>query len=521
MQQSISSWIQGHASIRPEQTALISPDERITYRQLHIRAQAAAALLHGMGLRKGERIALYTLNSPVWFELFIGAAQLGLVVVPLNVRLSAPELQFQLQDSGAVALAVGPEFVDSVAAVTAGSAVQHVICLEGGSGQWPKLTTLSYPQPDGAPPPAVELSPESPLLIVYTSGTTGRPKGAVLTHQNLFFNALNNNAGLGLTAEDVILTVLPLFHVGGIGLFATPALLAGGTVVLPRRFEPAEALRLIERERVTVMMTVPTIMQGLLDAYDASSQRPDLSSCRCFVTGGAPCPAELFARAAQAGLPFGQGFGMTETAPTLFLQPEMAVARGRLPGATIGRPGTIGKPVLFMAVKLLDLDGREVAPGEVGELCVRGGNLFSGYWNLPEATAQAFTPDGYFRSGDLARVDAEGYYMIMGRRKEMLISGGENVYPLEVEQALQAHPALAEVAVVGIPDPKWGEVPAAAFTCRPGLTVTPAELAAWARERLANYKVPKRWLRLGALPRTAIGKVVKPELTRLLQEVSP
>lgn len=548
MQQSISTWIECHARIRPDHVALVSPEQRITYRQLHERSTQAAAFLHGLGLRQGDRLALYTLNSPVWFELFIGAARLGLIVVPLNVRLSAPELQFQLQDSGCVALAVGPEFASAVGAMTESTAVRQVIRLEGATGDWPGLTAHTYsetddipestqmltPAPSGAslpaqtptteatrdPLPTPSLSPESPVLIVYTSGTTGRPKGAVLSHNSLFFNALNNMTGLGLTAEDVILTVLPLFHVGGIGLFATPALLTGGTVVLPRRFEPAQALRLIEQERVTTMMTVPTIMQALLDALEGMEPKPDLSSCRGFISGGAPCPDELFERAAKAGLSYGQGFGMTETAPTVFLQPEMAQMRNLPSGSTIGRTGTIGKPVLFMEVKLVDSDGQEVAPGEVGEICVRGGNLFSGYWNLPEATAQAFTPDGFFRSGDLAKVDSDGYITIMGRRKEMLISGGENVYPLEVEQVLQAHPAVAEVAVVGVPDPKWGEVPGAAFVCHPGAKVTAAELAAWTRERLAGYKVPRHWLPLTELPRTAIGKVIKPEIARLLQEVA-
>lgn len=511
MNESVSRWIRQHALLSPDRVALTGADRHLTYAQLNERSDRAAHVLQeSLGLRKGDRLALLMLNGPEWFEILTAAARLGVVLVPLNVRLSPVELQYQVQDAGCAALISGEEFADRLPEWLPGTPVSRVLGL-GPEYEESLAAVPAVPVPDAA-------ANEDPILIIYTSGTTGKPKGAVLTHDNLRYNALNNCVGIGLTAEDVTLTVLPLFHVGGIGLFSLPALYAGGRVVLPRRFDPVEALQLIERERVTVTMTVPTIMQAYIEALDRLDPRPDLSSCRGFISGGAPCPAELITAAAERGLPYGQGYGMTETAPTVFLQPEMQRMRELPPGAHIGRPGTIGKPVLFTDVQLLDDSGAPVPPGAVGEICVRGGSVFAGYWNLPEATAAAFTPDGYFRSGDLARADKDGYVTIMGRKKEMLISGGENVYPLEVEQALLAHPAVAEAAVVGIPDARWGEVPGAGIVLQAGASVTPDDLTAWCRSRLAGYKIPKRWRFLGALPRTAIGKVIKPDLITLIQE---
>lgn len=513
MNESISRWIRQHGALSPQRVALTAEDRTMTYAQLDERADRVASVLRGsLGLDQGDRLAVLTLNCPEWFEILTAAARIGVVMVPLNVRLSPIELQYQVQDAGCKALICGEEFTPRLPEWLPGTPVVHLL------GLGPAYEELVAAAPAG-PVPDVAANTD-PLLIIYTSGTTGKPKGAVLTHGAMLYNALNNCVGIGLTAEDVTLTVLPLFHVGGIGLFSLPALYAGARVVLPRRFDAAEALRLIERERVTVTMTVPTIMQAYIEALDRLDPRPDLSSCRGFISGGAPCPAELIAAAAERGLPYGQGYGMTETAPTVFLQPEMQRMRELPAGGQIGRPGTIGKPVLFAEVLLLDEGGAPVPPGTVGEICVRGGNVFAGYWNQPEATAAAFTPDGYFRSGDLARADEDGYVTIMGRKKEMLISGGENVYPLEVEQALSAHPAVAEVAVVGIPDARWGEVPGAAVVLKAGAEVTPDDLTAWCRTRLAGYKIPKRWLILPALPRTAIGKVIKPDLITLIQEAT-
>lgn len=523
MNDSISHWVRKHGRLSPHRVALATPQRNLTYRELDQRADRAAwGLSKSLGLAKGDRLAIYTQNCPEWFELFVAAARIGAIVVPLNIRLSLPELRYQLQDSGCTAIACGPEFLPVLPELVPDSAIRQVLALEATQTPALPVPVASYEAVLAAAPdaPFPDRADEGdPLLIVYTSGTTGKPKGAVLTHRNMLYNALNNAVGLGLTAEDVTLTVLPLFHVGGVGLFSLPTFYTGGRVVLPRRFDPAQSLQLIERERVTVTMTVPAIMQAYIAALDQMNPKPDLSSCRGFISGGAPCPEGLMAAAAQRGLPYGQGFGMTETAPTLFLQPEMQQMRNLPPGSHIGRPGTVGKPVLFADVRLLDEAGCEVAQGEVGEVCVKGGNLFAGYWNLPEATAASFTADGYFRSGDLARIDEDGYVMIMGRRKEMLITGGENVYPLEVEQVLAAHPAVAEVAVVGLADPVWGEVPGAAVVLHPACVATQEELIAWCRARLAGYKTPKRWLFPPELPRTAIGKVIKPQLVDQIQEV--
>jgi fatty-acyl-CoA synthase len=347
MNSSIGRWVREHARLSPNRTAIVAPDQRISYQDLNARADRAANLLHGrLGLRQGDRLAVYTLNCPEWFEVLIAAARLGLIVVPLNTRLTPAELQYQLEDSGCTSMVCGEEFWGVLPALLAITAVSQVVAIGFTAPLLlPGVEVVAY---EGAvttqtPPPDAARDAD-PLLIVYTSGTTGKPKGAVLTHGNMLYNALNNGVGLGITAEDITLTVLPLFHVGGIGLFSLPALYAGASIVLPRRFDPAEALRLIERERVTFTMTVPTIMQAYLDALDQMASRPDLSSCRGFISGGAPCPTELIAAASARGLPFGQGYGMTETAPTVFLQPEMQLMRNLATGQHIGRPGRSPSP---------------------------------------------------------------------------------------------------------------------------------------------------------------------------------
>lgn len=521
--QGLSNWIHRRARLHPGRVALVGPDRSLTYSEYDARGDAAARLLGSLGLGRGDRMALYMPNCLEWFELAVGAARLGAVIVPLNIRLTLPELQYQLSDSGSTLLAVAPELAAQAGTLARDTPVHTVLALgpvPAPAALPPGVAAADY----GAAPaaageaPAAAVGLDDPFLICYTSGTTGKPKGAVLTHGNIHWNGVNNALGLGLSAADTILTLLPLFHAGGIGLFATPALYTGGRVVVPRRFDPAEALGWIEREQVTVVMVVPTIIQALLAELDRPGAAPaDLSSLRLVCTGGAPCPPEVFAAAERHGLPFGQGYGMTEGAPTIYLQPEFAWTP---PGhrGIVGKPGTIGKHVPACDVVLRAADGSPVPAGEVGEITVRGPNICAGYWQNPTATAAAFTPDGYFLTGDLAAMDADGYVTIMGRRKEMIISGGENIYPVEVELALGQHPAVAECAVLGLPDPRWGEVVGAAVALRPGQTATPAELAAFCRARLAGYKTPRRWLVVDALPKNPLGKVIKPQLVQQLQE---
>ncbi len=492
----IGEWIRLRADWHPDRTALVGDDRRLTYADLDRRANRLAnALQARYGIRRGDRVAFLAFNSLEFMEVMVGAARLGAILVPLNFRLTAPELQYQLADSGSRLLFLGPEQKEMQVTMLAGTAVEHVVDL---AASFEELLASASEAPVSGDHPL-----DTPELIVYTSGTTGKPKGAVLTQGNILGNAINNAMCLDITSRDVNLVPLPLFHVGGIGLFNTPTLFAGGTVVIPRKFEPEQCMRLIEQEQVTFYLGVPTVHQALLPLYQ--SGKYPTPSLRRLLSGGAPCPAELIEAYTELGYPIAQGYGMTETAPTVFLQPDREGP---------GKIGTIGKAAGFCQVKLQREDGTETAPGEVGEITMKGPNVFAGYWNLPEATAAAFDGDGWFHSGDLARRDEDGYITIMGRKKDMIISGGENIYPLEIENLLLTHPAVADVAVFPVPDSRWGEVPHAAVVLKAGAAAGAEELSAFLGGQVARYKQPKAYHFIAAIPRNALGKVVKTELTR-------
>lgn len=498
----IGYWLRKHAGLHPQRAALIAPEGRWTYGALNQEANRVAHSLKSLGLREGDRLGILAMNYPQFLALLFGAGKLGIVVVPLNYRLSPPEIAYQLQDSGVRVLFVGAEQAAFIPALQEQTSVQGIYVLEGeppdGCGAY---TALITDQPDSEP--AGSLPWDRPLLTVYTSGTTGKPKGALLTHANQFWNAMNDIVALRLTADDVALTLLPLVHVGGIGLFTLPTLLMGGRVVLPRRFEPNEALRLIEQERATVVMGVPAIWQMLLEC--PLLDQVDLSSVRAFYNGGDRCPLEVVEAFRRRGLPFGGGYGLTETSPTAFMLEPEDFERGT------GRLGFIGKPAFFTDARVMTPEGEEVPHGEVGELWLRGPNVFAGYWNLPEATDEVFV-DEWFRTGDLASQDEEGFTYVVGRRKEMFKSGGLNVYPAEVEAVLGQHPAVREVCVIGVPDPRWNEVGRAILALQPGATASGEELLAWCEGRLARYKIPKTVVVVEALPRNTLGKIVRAEV---------
>ena len=335
---------------------------------------------------------------------------------------------------------------------------------------------------------------DDPLLILYTSGSTGKPKGAVLPHRQIHWNAVATTTAWELTAEDVAPVSTPLFHTGGWNVFATPLWLRGGTVVLMDAFEADGFLAAMEEEGCTIALTVPT--QLLMLAESPRWGRP-LPRLRRFVSGGAPCPASLAARVRAAGYTFREGYGLTECGPNCFAISDDDAAQ---------RPGCVGWPVPFLEMRLRAEDGGEAAAGQPGELLLRGPQVFTGYLRNPEQTAATFTDDGWLRTGDLAMRDEDGAYRICGRRKEMYISGGENVFPAEVEAALSDCPGVAEAIVVGVPDEKWGEVGRAFVVVRPDALLTEAEVAAHARARLAGYKVPKSVVILPEIPRLGSGK---------------
>ncbi|WP_320780588.1 long-chain fatty acid--CoA ligase [Streptomyces sp. CRN 30] len=496
--QGIGSWPARRARKTPGRTAVVHGDRRYTYRELYGRVLRLARALRDLGVVHGDRVAYLGPNHPAFLETLFAAGTLGAVFVPLNTRLAAPELAYQLADSGSTVLVHDATALAGTAG-TAGTAVKHRIVLgaptEGAAGYEELLGGTGDAPPA---PPDGSVGPDDPCLIMYTSGTTGRPKGAVLTHANITWNSVNVLVDTDLAADEVTLVVAPLFHTAGLNMTCLPTLLKGGRVVLLDSFDPARVLDVIERHRVTYMFGVPTM-------YDAMAAQPrwataDLSSLRSLSCGGAPVPARTIETYLARGLAFSQGYGMTEASPgVLFLDREQTAAKA----------GSAGVPHFFTDTRVSGPDGRDTGPGERGEILVRGPNVMRGYWNRPEDTAAAFTDGGWLRTGDVARTDEDGYAYIVDRLKDMFVSGGENVSPAEVEDALLSHPSVRECAVVGVPDPEWGEVGHAVVVLAPGARADGAELLAHLRGRLAKYKIPKTVAFAPELPRTASGKVVK------------
>nr|WP_259547276.1 o-succinylbenzoate--CoA ligase [Heyndrickxia oleronia] len=486
----IAYWIEKWAYTHPDRTAVITDNEKVSYKHLdRMIASAAQRIQEKLQGRKGERIAILSHNRLEYIVLLFAIAKAECVAVPLNIRLSAKELIFQLNDSGSRILYAEEDNSEFAASLVEQSELECLAFMENVCEE--TQTSFAFER---------TIDEEAPYIICYTSGTTGKPKGAVLTQSNIFWNAVNNKLAIDLTSEDRCIVLLPLFHIGGIGLFAFPALFSGGTIVIPGKFDPEKTLAMIEKYQVTVVMGVPTIHQALLTS--PSFNTTDLSTVRWFYNGGAPCPRELIDAYFDRGFLFGQGFGMTETSPTLFMLSKEDAPRKR---------GSIGKPVLFSEYKLLDSEGREVEKGAVGELAVRGPNIMKEYWNRADATKDALR-DGWLLTGDLAKTDDEGFLFIVGRKKEMIISGGENIYPLEVEQVISQLEGIAEVAVVGNADPLWGEVPAAFIVKENGSALTEEEVIQYCQGNLAKYKIPKKVTFLKEMPKNATGKIQKTKL---------
>ncbi len=474
----------------PARTALVDRTRgvRLSYAELDAAADRWAALLRARGIGRGALVGVLAGNRHEIPELFFACGRVGAALVPLNWRLAARELAPILADARPElvfgeerfrALTEGVEWIDLDRDVPA-------LLARGGPAA-----------------PDVELGGEDAALVLYTSGSTGAPKGAVLPHRQIVWNAVATATAWELGADDVVPVSTPLFHTGGWNVFATPAWHRGATVVLFDGFDAEGFLAAVEEEGITTALTVPTQLLMLTESPRWGRTLPRL---RAFVSGGAPCPPTLAERVRAAGYRFREGYGLTECGPNCFsISDEEARAR----------PGSVGWPVPFLEMRLEAADGREAEPGEPGELLLRGPQLFAGYLRAPQRTAEVLSPDGWLRTGDLARRDADGAYSICGRRKEMYISGGENVFPGEVEAALADCPGVAEAVVVGVSDERWGEVGRAFVVLRAGEYATgEAEVVAHARARLAAYKVPRSVLILPEIPRLGSGKPDRAALLR-------
>lgn len=501
------------ARLTPAKTALIdvAGSRRLSYAELDARAVATARFLQGdLGLSKGDRIGLLAGNSVEFLDVFFAVPKAGVVLVPLSTRLTARELEFVVRDSGIRALIYDRSTIDTVRALRPLVSLEAWITMDeaaaDGEGWLAERVKLSA----AAPWSPAACDPEEPYCLLYTSGTTGQPKGVIVPHRMVTWNGYNTAMCWQLREDDVSPIFTPLYHAGALGAFLVPIFTIGGTIVLHRGFEPSEVWRTIEQERCTVVLGVPTIWKLLMEAPEFQSA--DLRHVRWFISGGAPLPEYLIDAYQCRGVVFKQGYGLTEVGVNCF---AMTVED------SIRKKGSIGKPLMFTATRLVGEDGHEVPVGEVGELWLKGPHVSRGYWNNPQATAAALDDAGWFHTGDLARRDAEGFHYIAGRKKDMFISGGVNVYPAEIEGELLLHPDVQDAAVIGAPHDTWGEVGVAFVVSRPGRTPSPDALTEHLAGRLARYKVPREFVFVDALPRTPYGKVVKAELQRAYAAAKP
>jgi long-chain acyl-CoA synthetase len=489
----LASILDAAATSRPDGAALRLDDLTLSYPQLHDAARRVASLLTSAGVSPGDRVGLMLPNIPAFPVAFYGALTAGAVVVPMNPLLKSREVAYYLSDSGARLLFVWRDFAGEAAkgAADVGAEVIQVDDADLSSalaGHRPAASSAAADDADDA-------------VILYTSGTTGQPKGAQLTHGGLTRNArLTAETLLQNHPNDVMMGCLPLFHVFGLTCGLNATVLAGGTLTLLPRFEPGKALDIIARDRVTIFEGVPTMYAGML--HHPAADSADTSSLRVCVSGGAAMPVEILRGFEEKfGCMILEGYGLSETSPVAsFNHPHLP-----------RKAGSIGTPVEGVEMRLVSDAGDAVSPGEVGEIAIRGHNVMKGYWGKPAATAEAI-PDGWFRTGDLARVDEDGYYYIVDRKKEMIIRGGYNVYPREIEEALHEHPAVAEVAVVGMAHAELGEEVGAAVALKPGAEATPAELQQFVKERVAAYKYPRRVWLVAELPKGPTGKILRREV---------
>ncbi len=489
----IGSWPALRARRDPERTALVCGDERTNYAELERRVGLAAGALREAGIKPGRRVATALKNRVEFVELLFGTARAGAIFVPLNFRLSSEEVAYALSDSGAEIVVVQ---VDTAGAVAA--------ALELMDGEPPRVISVDGPDADYAgwreaalPLDPHPVRPQDPVSIVYTSGTTGPPKGAVLTHGGVLSNVENYLADWDLRRDDATLVVNPIFHVV-LYILTVPLLYKGGKVVLMEDFDAAEAMRLAEAEEITCWFAIPTAWQMMLAAPEL--EQLDTTRLRFVGSGGAACPLPLMERFAELGLDYRQGYGLSESTSS---------AHTMGPGDWSRKPGSIGRPFFHVEARIVDEEGRALPAGEVGEIQLRGRNICAGYWRKPRETAESFDAEGWFSTGDIGRADEEDFYWIVDRKKDLIISGGENISSIEVEQAVVSHPRVAEAVVIGLPHERWGETPCAVVTTVDGAELDQAELIAFTRERIAHYKCPTVVITVDELPKTATGKIAK------------
>ncbi|MCA4133377.1 long-chain fatty acid--CoA ligase [Arthrobacter sp. M4] len=512
----VGSWLRRRVAKSGPKTAIISGSTAISYAELAERTERLAQALRRRGVAKGDRVAYVGENHPSFVETFFACGLLGAIIVPLNTRLAPPELQFQMQDSGARLLVGSAALEQLAAAAVQSTGVQYRLVVDDGAAAGPVVAPLGATQVgpvveryeaalDAVPADRIEVAVTlvDGAMILYTSGTTGRPKGALLTHGNLTWNCINVIVDMDLNRNDVSLLISPLFHVASLDMGLLPMILKGATVILEPKFDAGRVLSLIAEHRVTTLNGVPTTFQMLAEHPDW--QTSDLSSLDKLTCGGSAMPRRVLDAYEDRGIGFTSCYGMTETAPGATMLP---VWRSR------DKAGSAGLPHFFTDVRIADPLGAVAPAGEIGEIQISGPNVIKEYWNRTDATLDSYVDGSWFRSGDMGYRDDEGFLFVSDRLKDMIISGGENIYAAEVEAAIAELDAVSGVAVIGVPDEKWGEVPRAIVTLREGASLTEAQLQGFLDGKLARYKIPKSVVFVQEFPRTASGKIRKVELRK-------
>ncbi|GEN44801.1 class I adenylate-forming enzyme family protein [Alkalibacillus haloalkaliphilus] len=488
-------WLQSRAQLYPNDEAVVDVQAQLSlsYEELNDRATVLAEGLKHSGIQKGDRIALLSLNHISYFDTLFACLKVGAIFVPLNWRLSKDELTYVLQDSDPKLVIIHPEFEQSLAWL---NKTYNTLLIDHSNYMY----DLDRQVID-----EVSLCETDPLAMIYTGGTTGKPKGAVLSHRSIMWNALNTIISWGLTKDDRTLTAIPMFHTGGLNALSIPILMAGGQVIIHAHFDPDQAVEHLIKYRCTIVLFIPTMYQFITESLIFKEN--DFPHMKVFLSGGAPCPLTIYERFENKRLQFREGYGLTEAGPNNFYIE---------PGDARLKKGSVGQEMMFNDIDIVNDAGDSVSVNEVGELWLRGKHLFEYYWNQEEETMAQLHGE-WLKTGDLARRDQDGFVYIVGRKKDMIISGGENIFPLEIEHWLASHCDIQEVAVIGVPDELWGEK-VVAYISTSNLNLDGAQLEIYCEEKLSRYKIPKAFYFVDELPKTHVGKINKTALTRWFQE---
>ena len=499
----IGDWTGRRAILTPKRESIIDnlTGNRYTFEAMDKRANQAARLLLDSGVKKGDRVGVYSKNRFDFLDLLFGCGKIGAILTPFNVRLTTSEMEYLIGKTKPSIFFYDPELAKPFDDLrTSLEKIPKVVMGDKKLKSESSLTSLMSKVSSGdVERPSLTLG--NPYLIVFTGGTTGLPKGAVLSHGLVFWNSVNTIVSWGLRPDDIQPLLFPLFHTGGINVLLIPFYHLGAKSIIMGDFSVDETLRVIEDEKCSIVIGVPTMFNMM--AQSPKFAKANFDSVRVFISGGAPCPVAIMEHYWKRDKILKMGYGLTEVGPNNFYLPESEVKR---------KPSSVGFPVFHCDMKVLDDDGAEVPRGSVGELMLRGPHIFSGYFDEPEETKKTIEPDGWVHTGDLVMQDEEGFYFITGRKKDMFISGGENVYPTEIEEILYKHPAILEAAVIGVPHEKWGEVGKAVIVLKPGEKLTEEEVLEYLSSKLAKYKIPKEYEFRDELPKSAAGKILKREL---------